>query len=219
MWTQGHLIGEVIRRISGQSFGEFFRHKVAERVGSDFHIGITPTDFPRIAAVVAAPEPPTWPDLSPDSVAGRVFDIGFEISPELVGSPAWRKADMLPANGHGNARSVVRAQTALANRGRAFGVDLLSERGALAAASLQMEAVDLVLGVSMKYAMGYGMLSADVAASPNKNALFWGGCRGIHHTARSGSSFVSFLRNESAGQLRFWPEGAAVDQCSLCCTK
>ena len=178
MGTQGHLIGEVIRRISGQSFGEFFRHNVAERVGSDFHIGITPTDFPRIAAVVAAPEPPTWPDLSPDSVAGRVFDIGFEISPELVGSPAWRKADMLSANGHGNARSVVRAQTALANRGRAFGVDLLSERGALAAASLQMEAVDLVLGVSMKYAMGYGMPSADVAASPNKNALFWGGAGG-----------------------------------------
>ena len=37
--TQGHLIGEVVRRVTGKSLGTFFREEIAEPVGADFHIG------------------------------------------------------------------------------------------------------------------------------------------------------------------------------------
>jgi len=40
--TQGYLIGEVVRRVTGQSFGTFFRTEVAEPLGADFHVGFGP---------------------------------------------------------------------------------------------------------------------------------------------------------------------------------
>ncbi len=40
--TQGYLIGEVVRRITGQSMGAFFKAEVADKVGADFQIGVDP---------------------------------------------------------------------------------------------------------------------------------------------------------------------------------
>src|SRR6056300_938011 len=38
--NQGHLVGEVVRRITGMKLGEFFRTEIAEPFGVDFHIGL-----------------------------------------------------------------------------------------------------------------------------------------------------------------------------------
>src|SRR5207253_2446913 len=37
--TQGYLVGEVIRRVTGQTVGTWFRENLAEPLGADFHIG------------------------------------------------------------------------------------------------------------------------------------------------------------------------------------
>jgi CubicO group peptidase (beta-lactamase class C family) len=37
--TFGFLTGEIVRRVSGESVGRFFRREVASRLGADFHIG------------------------------------------------------------------------------------------------------------------------------------------------------------------------------------
>ena len=37
--TQGYLVGEVVRRVTGQSLGTFFAKEVAGPLGADFHIG------------------------------------------------------------------------------------------------------------------------------------------------------------------------------------
>src|SRR5262245_2907399 len=65
MLTYGHLIGEVIRRITGQRLGEFFAAHIAGPLGADFHIGLPPSEFHRIANVVpplAAPADVMQPD-------------------------------------------------------------------------------------------------------------------------------------------------------------
>src|SRR6202030_1077745 len=71
--TYGHLIGEVIRRITGQRLGEFFAAQIAGPLGADFHIGLPPSEFHRIANVVPPPAIPTTPlfdptQLDPNSV-------------------------------------------------------------------------------------------------------------------------------------------------------
>ena len=38
--TQGYLVGEVVRRITGESLGTVFREEIAEPLGADFHIGL-----------------------------------------------------------------------------------------------------------------------------------------------------------------------------------
>src|SRR4051812_18895122 len=40
--TQGYLVGEVVRRITDQSVGAFFKREFAEPLGADFHIGLAP---------------------------------------------------------------------------------------------------------------------------------------------------------------------------------
>ena len=38
--TFGFLVGEIVRRITGRSVGEFFAEEVARPLGADFHIGL-----------------------------------------------------------------------------------------------------------------------------------------------------------------------------------
>ena len=38
--TQGYLVGEVIRRVTGKSIGTVFREEIAEPLGADFWIGL-----------------------------------------------------------------------------------------------------------------------------------------------------------------------------------
>jgi CubicO group peptidase (beta-lactamase class C family) len=73
MLNYGHLIGEVIRRITVQSLGEFFAARVAGPLGADFHIGLPSSEFPRVANVVPPSAIPTMPAAA--ALAERVADI------------------------------------------------------------------------------------------------------------------------------------------------
>src|SRR4029078_2338431 len=72
--NQGHLVGEVIRRISGRSLGTFFAEEVAGPLGADFHIGLDPSEFHRVSNVVPPPPLPVdMATLDPDSVMFKTF--------------------------------------------------------------------------------------------------------------------------------------------------
>ena len=58
--NQGHLVGEVVRRITGMKIGEFFQSEIAGPFGIDFHIGLSERDFGRVATLTPPP-PPTRP--------------------------------------------------------------------------------------------------------------------------------------------------------------
>ena len=57
MLNYGHLIGEVVRRITGQRLGAFLAAHVAGPLRADFHIGLPPSEFHRVANVVPPPFP------------------------------------------------------------------------------------------------------------------------------------------------------------------
>jgi CubicO group peptidase (beta-lactamase class C family) len=52
--TQGYLVGEVVRRVAGESVGTFFAKEVAGPLGADFHIGTPAECDDRIALVIPA---------------------------------------------------------------------------------------------------------------------------------------------------------------------
>ncbi|KAF6803772.1 beta-lactamase [Colletotrichum sojae] len=62
-WTYGYPVGELIRRITGQSFTDFVAQKIAGPLGADFQIGAREADWPRVAELV----PPTIPAPPPGS--------------------------------------------------------------------------------------------------------------------------------------------------------
>ena len=177
--SQGFLIGEVVRRITGKSLGTFFREEIAGPLGADFHIGIDPGDFPRVAQMIAWDDPAGTVTLTrdPDSIPARVF-ASVDLGDGVVNTPMWRQAEVPAANGHGNARSVVRAQTPLANNGRAFGVDLLTPAGCRRILEEQSNGPDAVLILPIRFGLGYAFPNALMPISPNDAAMFWGGAGG-----------------------------------------
>lgn len=187
MGTQGWLIGEVVRRITGsKSFGTYFREAVAEPVGADFHIGIDPKHFHRIADVLedrspaALDEMNEFMNLDPDSIMGRVMAQFPEgVTEKDMATPMFRQAEIPAGNGHGNARSVVRAQTAMANGGTAFGVELLSPKGCKRALEPQIDGIDQLMGLPITYCMGYALRGGTfIPFGSLDKTIWWGGAGG-----------------------------------------
>ena len=198
--TQGHLIGEVVRRVSGVSLGEYFRREVAEPMAADFHIG-TPESVDDRVGVLFPPDVGPEQGATGDTIAARTFKNPSvdALESRTVG---WRRAEIPAANGHGNARSIVRAQTAMANGGEAFGKRLLSAEGAARIFDEQTRGDDLVLGVPIVFGMGYGLTNEQMPMGPNKHIAYWGGWGGstvvIDQDARM---CVSYVMNRMEGNL------------------
>ncbi len=178
--TQGYLIGELVRRIDGRSIGAFFREEIAAPLGADFHIGMADDHFPRVAEMIAddaAEGDGAFAGLPPDSIAARVF-ASVPAGVEAVNTAGWRRAEIPAAGGHGNARAVVRAQTPLANDGKAFGVDLMSAESTKLMLQEQTNGADAVLMMPIRFGLGYAFPSELMPMSPNDTAMFWGGAGG-----------------------------------------
>lgn len=175
--TQGHLIGEVVRRITGKTLGTYFADEIAGPLQADFHIGTGEEHWPRIGELIPPPESPFDGQTDPDSVAARTFR-NPAISAAASGTAGWRLTEIPAANGHGNARAVVRAQTPMANGGKAWGVDLLSEAGTKVVFDEQSNGEDLVLGVPIRFGMGYGLTGDLMPMGPNEHIAYWGGWGG-----------------------------------------
>jgi CubicO group peptidase (beta-lactamase class C family) len=170
MLNYGHLIGEVIRRITGQRLGEFLAAQVAGPLGADFHIGLPPSEYHRVANVVPLPFAVDPPQLDPNSVAFKTW-TNPTVRSEDSWTERWRRADIGAANGHGNARSVARLQSAVACGGEVDGVRLLSPRTIDRIFEVQSNGIDLVIGMPSKIGVGYVLL-------PEGRVCFGGGTGG-----------------------------------------
>ena len=198
--TQGHLIGEVVRRVTGSSLGQVFRRELAEPLGADFHIGTGPEHDHRIGELIP-PEAAPAGEAKEDSIAARTFANPF-IAARASSTRAWRAAEIPAANGHGNARSVMRVQTLAANLGSAFGKRLMSEAGCRAIFDEQTFGKDLVLGVPVKFGMGYGITTDLLPMGPNPNIAYWGGWGGSTAVIDLDARLcVSYVMNRMEGNL------------------
>jgi CubicO group peptidase (beta-lactamase class C family) len=207
--TQGYLIGEVVRRVTGTTIGQFFADEIAGPLGADLHIG-TPAEHDGRVALVIPPPPLPTEGLDPTSVAVRTL-----VNPPLDAAQSWdipwRRAEIPAAGGHGNARSVARIQSVLACGGEVDGVRLLSEAGCERVFEEQSYSPDLVLMLPIRFGMGYGLNSPDTPLSPNPRTCFWGGWGGslvvIDLDARMVVSYVMNKMGEgTVGDFR----GAAI---------
>ncbi len=52
MMTTGWLIGELIRRVTGKSFGEFFNNELAQPYGLNYWIGLPEAEDERVAEII-----------------------------------------------------------------------------------------------------------------------------------------------------------------------
>ena len=183
--TFGHLVGEVIRRISGRSVGQVLRDEVTGPLGADFHIGLPASEDQRCAEMVrpsaAESSAAGLAEPAPDSLRAKVLGNPV-LRPEVANTAAWRRAEIPAANGQGNARSVARVLSALACGGSVDGVRLLGAESIARAIETQAWARDLVLGFKIKWGLGFMLVSEQLPLSPNPRAFGhggWGGSLGF----------------------------------------
>ncbi len=177
--NQGHLIGEVVRRITGKSLGTFFADEIAGPLGADFHIGLDPKHDARVATVV--PPPPMEFDLaSMDQTSpGYRFFVGPVIDPSVCNTPEWRRAEIGAAGGQGNARSVARIQSVVSHGGEVDGVRLLTPATIDLIFEEQSNGVDLCLGIPLRFGVGYALVDTEhFPYLPDSKICFWGGWGG-----------------------------------------
>jgi CubicO group peptidase (beta-lactamase class C family) len=206
--SQGYLLGEIVKRVTGVSLGEFYASEIAGPTGADFHIGTGPEHDSRIAHVI----PPASPTLAvpegvaEDSIAYRAMGNPPGLDASYSWRRDWRRAEIPAAGGHGNARSVATAHTPTACGGAANGVTLLSAEGVDRIFDEQVRGMDLVLGIDVRHGMGYGLPSPTVPF-PHERSCYWGGWGGslaiIDTEAKLSFSYVMNKMGEgTTGDLR-----------------
>ena len=192
--TQGFLVGEVVRRITGRSLGGFFAEEVAGPLGADFHIGLPVEHDHRVALSV----PPSSRDEDyAASVPGRSAAAATAVRVRDGNSVAWRRAQIPAASGFGNARSVALVQSVMACGGAVHGVRLLSQAGCDRAREEQFSGEDRVLGMPVRYGLGYGLFGSSFG---------WGGWGGslvmIDPQVRMAVAYVTSQMREPADDNR-----------------
>jgi CubicO group peptidase (beta-lactamase class C family) len=185
--TQGFLVGEVVRRITGRSMGDFFAAEVAGPLGADFHIGLAAEDDHRVAPTV--PPPGRSEDYVASAPAGTApARAGTRIRVRDGNSTGWRRAQIPAASGFGNARSVALVQSVMACAGTVGGVRLLSPAGVEAAWAEQFRGEDRLLGRSVRWGLGYGLFGSTYG---------WGGWGGSLVMVEPGSRMaVAYVTNQ-----------------------
>lgn len=172
--NQGHLVGEVIRRITGRTFRQFVADQIARPLGADFQIGARESDWDRIAPVVPPPRSEDDPrEVDPESVAVRTF-TGPVSSARAANSPEWRRADLGALNGHTNARGLVQVLRTMSLGGEG----LLSPGTIELVFDQQSDGVDLVLEEPFRFGIGFCLGSPIVPYVPAGRTFFWGGWGG-----------------------------------------
>ncbi len=175
----GHLVGEVVRRISGKSLTRFVAEEIAGPLGADFQIGAAQSDWGRIANVVAPPPLPFDLDAMDKQSPGYKTLVGPLAMAEAANTPGWRRAEMGGANGHGNARSVARILSVVSRGGEVDGVRLLGPSTLDLIFEEQIRGTDLFLQVPLRWGVGYSLPEPRTLPwIPDGRICFWGGWGG-----------------------------------------
>lgn len=141
--TYGWLVGEVIRRITGETVGTYLRREVADPLGLDFWIGLPESEEPRVAKLISMIPEGITADLlknpgdnpiaqlmaaflGPETNLGRALFApgGAFTDMDIYNSRAMHAAEVPAANGISDARSLARMYAACV--GEVDGVRLLT---------------------------------------------------------------------------------------------
>jgi CubicO group peptidase (beta-lactamase class C family) len=168
--TYGWLLGEVVRRVTGQSLGQYFAEQIAGPLGLDTWIGLPEEEETRVAPLRLRPIPsaadllPRAREvllgmLTPESFLLRALTLSgvFGVVVGRKGGPfnsrAVHRAEVPAANGITNARSLARVYAAAI--GEVDGRRMLSASLLDDARTPQVQGPDRVLVVPTTFGLGF----------------------------------------------------------------
>jgi CubicO group peptidase (beta-lactamase class C family) len=189
MVTFGFILGEVVRRITGRTIGQYLRTEIAQPMGIDVHIGLPVADHKRCAEMVNKPhirdvlaqgQAPGHPtSLNEHPMAGLSVAMGFVPDDELGSNELtrWRCSEFPGTNGHVSALGLATFYNGLAQ-------EKLLSRDHLESVRVSQGGfdADVVLGARVAdhgWGLGY-MLNQRGVAGPNLRSFGHGGSGGSY---------------------------------------
>ncbi|MCX5422506.1 serine hydrolase domain-containing protein [Streptomyces sp. NBC_00078] len=190
--TWGWLVGEVIRRVSGQPPGRYFADEITAPLGLDFFIGLPARERDRVSRMVyqrpavdlttvpaeSVPEElreqvAAWRD--PESFSNRAYTVTDPAEIDFD-SPEVQAAELPASNGISTAHGLARMYAALI--GEVDGVRLLTSETLASATKEQASGKDQVMLIPSRFSSGY-MLPTETNPMVGPNSF--------GHTGRGGS--------------------------------
>lgn len=169
--TYGHLVGELVRRTSGQMPDDYFRKEIAEPFGIDYWFSVPAAERHRVSEVLP----------NPGSVAAKATDtlvrswLRILPQPDILGlmNGSEHGHEVMPsAFGRGNARAIGKVYAALSMGGTLDGVTIMSPETLKKATTLQWEGKCGLTDRELRGAIGFFLNAPDyLPAGPNKNAF------------------------------------------------
>lgn len=173
--SYGHLLGEVVRRVTGATLGTVLREELTVPLGADYWLGAPPSVDDRVATLVAPP--PSGIDyaaLNPASVFVRTM-ANPVVSPDVTTTRRFLGAELGGMNGQGNARSVAELQSLVSHGGCGY----LSPAVIRRVFELQSDGTDRVLDAHTRFGLGFALPSpASMPAVPAGTVCWWTGFGG-----------------------------------------
>lgn len=170
--TYGYLVGELVRRVSGEPPAAFIARKIAGPVGADFRIGLSEDDYARVAPLTQDDPEALFRSLErePHSLFSR--SMHFFAEGEDFNSPRWRGAVIGSGNGHATAHGIARLYETFIRDG------LLSpsRRGAIGSLVAESAGPDPILGIPVRYGEGVELSTPPgLDFGPSPRAIgYWG---------------------------------------------
>ncbi|MFN8545562.1 MAG: serine hydrolase domain-containing protein [Candidatus Binatia bacterium] len=174
--TFGFLVGEVVRRTSGERLGAFFRREVAGPLGAEFFFGIGPEYDARIADYLVGDEPPPLGAEGDDDARQRLLHRVYLNPPGVSGfgtvnTRAWRAAEIPSTNGHASARAVARIYSALACGGVVDGIRIVEADTIAQAAAEASAGLDAVLARPSRFGLGFQLTQPERPLGTNARSF------------------------------------------------
>ena len=169
--TYGHLLGEIVRRITGDMPGTRLR-AVAEPLDADVWWGVPEPALRRCADIIWAPEREMAAvDLAnltgePLMIALGYFNPPGYSSKDVVNTTEWRRAQVPSTNGHGTAAGLARIYAALLEPDLLLSPELLAE-----ATRPQSQGYCPVLGEETTFGLGFKPTSPRRPFGPNPRSF------------------------------------------------
>ena len=170
--TFGFLVGEVVRRVTGEHLGRFFASEIAGLLGADFEIGLSEGDLERCSEIQGVR--PTDEELAARGEAyasAHPAALAALANPPLSGDeanePGWRMAEIPAANGHGTALALATIFGSLVDGSER----LICGDTVKAASTGQGRCTDLVLGIPLEFGLGFGLSGPEHHYGPNPIAF------------------------------------------------
>lgn len=224
--TWGYLPGELIRRITGMTMGEYFNAKVANPLNADCFLGLPNSEHVRCATLNGPNRANTKTNTSASYKGRRTLEAAVprveEVSPQNPNrennntelyrlsmlnpvispfkhacSPAWRRAEIAASNGHASARGLAKVYGALSMNGSIDGIKILSREAIDAATRSEVETTkDLVMNTVIRRSRGF-ILNTDGNFGPNQKAFGHNGAGGSTAFAdRENGISMSYVMNQ-----------------------